>query len=103
MPQARPRMEPLPPAPLSQAEGAYIKQTVRRFYGDDAIIRNYGPDPQRLHLHVETNMEPGMERHECLGLLMCEIVRDQISLEVTKRGSRVRGDAKIAYRQGDVI
>ncbi|WP_394760840.1 hypothetical protein [Phenylobacterium sp.] len=44
-----------------------------------------------------------MEQHECLGFLMCDIVRDQISLEVTKRGTRIRGNAKLAYRQGTVI
>jgi hypothetical protein len=41
--------------------------------------------------------------HECLGLLMCDLVRDYIGLEVTKRGRPVRGSAKIAYRQGEVI
>lgn len=76
---------------------------MRRYYGDDAVIRNYGPDPHRLELHVETNVEPGLERDECLGLLMCEINRDYISLEVTRRGSRIRGNAKIAYRQGQVL
>jgi hypothetical protein len=103
VPKARPPSDPVPPAPLSPAEAAYINQTVRRFYGADAIIRNYGPDPKRLHLHVETTKDPGMEQHECLGFLMCDIVRDQISLEVTKRGTRIRGNAKLAYRQGTVI
>ena len=103
MPQARQQAEPVPPAPLSPTEAAFIKQTICKFYGLDAVARNYGPDPKRLCLHVETAMNPGLERHECLGLLMCEVVRDAISLEVTKRGSRVRGGAKIAYRQGDVI
>jgi hypothetical protein len=96
-------MDPIPPAPLSAVEADFIKETVRRFYGEDAVTRNYGPNPKRLELHVETSVQPGMEQHECLGLLMCEIVRDQISLEVTKRGTRVRGSAKIAYRQGEVI
>jgi integrase len=103
MPQAGPPLEPIPPAPLSKAETDYIKEIVVRFYGDDAVVRNYGPDPSRLQLHVETNADPGMERHECLGLLMCEINRDYVSLEITKRGSRVRAGAKIAYRQGDVL
>jgi hypothetical protein len=34
---------------------------------------------------------------------MCEMARDYISLDVTKRGTRVRGSAKLAYRQGEVI
>ena len=103
MPEARPRAEPAHPAPLSPTEAAFIKQTVRQFYGDDAVVRNYGPDPERLQLHVEITAEPGMEQHDCLGLMMCEIVRDAIGLEVTKRGRRIRGNAKLAYRQGEVI
>ena len=74
-----------------------------RFYGSDAIIRNYGPDAKRLLLHVETRIEPGLERDECLGLLMCDLARDYIALDVNRRGGRVRGSAKIAYRQGEVI
>jgi hypothetical protein len=34
---------------------------------------------------------------------MCEINRDYIGLEVTKRGRRIRGNAKIAYRQGQIL
>lgn len=103
MPQARPPTEPKSPASLTSDEAEYIRRIVRRFYGEDAVVRNYGPDPKRLELHIETSVEPGMEQHTCLGLLMCEIERDQISLEVTKRGWRVRGNAKIAYRQGQAI
>jgi len=103
MPKARPPMDPIPPAPLRPEEADYIRKTVRRFYGDDAVIRNYGPDPKQLHLHVETDRTPGLERHECLGFLMCEIVRDQISLEVLKRGTPVRGNSKLAYRQGELL
>jgi len=88
---------------LTSDEAEFIRQTVRRFYGDDAIVRDYGPDPKRLALHVETSIEPGVEKYDCAGILMCRIVRDQISLDVTKRGRRVRGNAKIAYRQGEVI
>jgi hypothetical protein len=103
MPVAKQPLPPKEPAPISSGEADYIRQCVRKYYGDDAVIRNYGPDPRRLELHVETDTEPGMERHECLGLLMCDINRDYIGLEVTKRGSRIRGSAKIAYRQGQIL
>ena len=103
MPQAKSPLEAVPPAPLTPAEAAFIKETVHRFYGNDAVVRNYGPDPRRLHLHVETDVEPGMQVHDCLGVLMCELPRDYIGLEVTKRGRRIRGNAKIAYRQGEII
>ena len=102
MPQGR----PLPiqkPADLRDAEAAFIRDTVKRFYGEDAIIRNFGPDPKRLELHVETNISPGMKLHDCLGMLMCHINRDSIALVATKRGGRIRGSARIAYRQGFVL
>lgn len=103
MPQARPAAPPVPPAPLRPEEARFIRETVQRFYGETAVVRSYGPDPSQLALHVETDVEPGMELHDCLGVLMCEINRDQISLEVTRRGRRIFGDAKIASRQGEVI
>lgn len=103
MPKAKPPSEPMPPAALSGSEAAYIRRIVHEFYGDDAVVRNYGPDPRRLQLHVETNKQPGMEQHECLGLLMCDIERDAISLDVMQRGSRLRGNSKIAYRQGEIL
>ena len=103
VPVAKSPTPPKEPASLALGEADYIRQCVRRYYGDDAVIRNYGPDPRHLELHVETAVEPGLERHECLGLLMCEINRDHIGLEVTRRGRRIKGSAKIAYRQGQVL
>ena len=81
----------------------FIKQTVERFYGKDAVVRNFGPEPSSIEIHVETSVDAGMERHECLGILMAKISRDQIDLTVTKRGSRIFGKARIAYRQGIII
>lgn len=63
-------------AAIAHGEAEYIRQCVHRYYGQNAVIRNYGPDPRRLELHVETDVDPAMERHKCLGLLMCEINRD---------------------------
>lgn len=103
MPAAKPPSPPVEPAPITQAEAALIKQAVRRFYGDDAVVRNWGPNPDRLYLHVETNRAAGMERYDCLGVLMSKLEREQIVLDVTRRGSRVRGNAKIAYRQGVIL
>jgi hypothetical protein len=103
MPVAQPPQIPKSPAPVGAGEAAYIKQCVHKYYGKDAVVRNYRPDPQRLSLHVETDTVPGLERYERLGLIMCVIERDHIGLEVTKRGQRIRGSAKIAYRQGHVL
>ena len=74
-----------------------------RFYGSDAVVRSYSPDPDRLSVHVETNLEPGMEKYDCIGVLFTRIERKQIEFEVTKRGTKVRGSAKVAYRQGEIL
>ena len=100
MPAAKPQGFPGPPAPLSADEVIFIKDTIKRFYGDDAIVRNFGPDPARLQLHVETSRDIGVARYDCLGVLMIRIDRDQITLEVTRRGTRIYGHAKLAYRHG---
>ncbi len=73
-----------------------------RFFEGDAVVRNFGPDPKRLELHVETDADTDMRRYECLGVLLTRIDR-QISLEVTKRGAKARGSAKLAYRQGVIL
>jgi hypothetical protein len=102
MPAAAPRPSPVPPAPLSDAEAAFIRETIRRFYGSDAIVRSFSPDPHRIELHVEMDRSDGMERYDCLGVLLTRIDRP-IGLTSTRRGTRVHGSAKLAYRQGIVI
>lgn len=103
MPVAKPQSPPTPPAPLSVDEVAFIKDTVRYFYGEDAVVRNFGPDPVRMDLHVETDRDIGMAKYDCLGVLMTRIERDHIALEVTRRGTRIHGSSKLAYRQGIII
>ena len=88
---------------MSEEEQLFVVAVVKRFYGDDAVIRNYGPDAERMDLHVETDVDPGMQRYDCLGMLLTRIERKQISLEVTKRGTKPHGSAKIAYRQGMIL
>jgi hypothetical protein len=102
MPPAKPPLPPVIPAPLTSDEAQLIKKAVRRFYGDNAVVRNWGSDPTRIDLHVETDRAPGMELYDCLGELMTRIDRP-INLDVTKRGRRVWGSAKLAYRQGVVL
>ncbi|WP_206757247.1 hypothetical protein, partial [Sphingomonas sp. CFBP 8765] len=84
-------------------EVEFIKQTIQRYYGTDAVIRNFGPDPNRLEVHVETDAENDMRKYDCLGVLLTRIDRAQISLEVTSRGEKPRGSAKLAYRQGMIL
>lgn len=103
MPKAKPPIAPKAPAPISAEEAQFILNVVRRYFGDNAVVRNWGPDPKRLSLHVEADQDIGLRCHECLGELMCVINRDQISLDITPRGGRVRGNAKLAYRQGVVL
>jgi hypothetical protein len=103
MPAAHPPVLPASPAPINDVEARLITETIRRFFGDDAVVRNYGPDPARLALHVEANRDIGMAEYDCLGELMARIDRNQISLDVTRRGTRVFGNAKLAYRQGTIL
>jgi hypothetical protein len=103
MPIASPPVPPRTPAPLREGEREFIKEAVERFYGRDAVVRNFGPDPDRLELHVETNADMDMRKYDCLGVLPTRIDRRQVSLEVTKRGTKVHGSAKMAYRQGVIL
>lgn len=76
---------------------------MRRFYGPEAIVRTYGPDPASLKLHVETTEEPGMEQHDCAGVIYARLNREQIGFVVTKRGTKPKAEAKLAYRQGVIL
>lgn len=103
MPVASPPAPPRTPAPLREGEREFIKETVERFYGRDAVVRNFGPDPDRLELHVETDADSDMRKYDCLGVLLTRIDRGQIGLEITKRGAKAHGSAKLAYRQGVIL
>ncbi|WP_144031747.1 hypothetical protein [Bradyrhizobium cosmicum] len=104
MPQARPPLAPLVPFPVEAGEALFIKRAIRRFYGEDAVVRSFGADRGNLMLHVEASQLPeGHGYYDCLGIICAKIDRDRISLCVTKRGQRIRGEAKIAYRQGVVL
>jgi len=102
MPASGPPDPPQAVIPLTPDEVELVKAAVLRVYGPDAIIRNYGSDPARIALHVEADHERGMELYDMLGLLMTRIDR-AIDIEVTRRGTRVHGKAKIAYRQGIML
>lgn len=103
MPKAKPAIAPVPPSPVRDDEAAFIKETIRQFYGEGAVVRNFGPDPSRLQLHVETDREVGLELYDCAGILAATIVREQVSLIATRRGKRIFGAAKFAYRQGVIL
>ena len=103
MPEASEPLPPQKPATLTKEEESFIVETVRRFYGDNAVVRNFGPDPDRIDLHVEAEIGRDMTLYDCLGVLLTRIDRAAISLEITKRGSKVYGPAKIAYRQGVIL
>ena len=103
MPAAKPPLPIKTPAPIDVAEARFITATAKRFFGCDAVVRSYSPDPDKLLLHVETSIEPDMQEYDFLGVLFARIEREQIAVEITKRGTKVRGSAKIAYRQGEVL
>jgi hypothetical protein len=109
MPAAKPPLDPLPPHPLRQDEVETVKQIIRRFYGEDAVIRNYGPDPKTLALHVETRLSAAAGQsiespyHDCLGALLRDIQRERITLDISVKGHPAEGLAKVAYRQGVIL
>jgi hypothetical protein len=103
MPQAKPPVPLEKPAPIPSEVVAIIKCAVADIYGDDAVIRNYGPDPSKLWLHVEIGKSPGMEEYDLAGQLLAKIDRREIRVTVTKRAARRYGEAKIAYRQGIIL
>lgn len=102
MPVAAPPSPPRSPAPLREGERAFIKEAVKRIYGTDAVVRNFGPNSDRIDLHIETAADKDMRVYDCIGLLLTRIDR-RISIELTKRGAKVRGSAKVAYRQGEIL
>jgi hypothetical protein len=102
MPKAHPQLPLERPAPLTAEEERYILKTIRAYYGDDVVVRNWWPDPRHLMLHVESDRDIGLDRHECLGLLMCEIIRDQITLDASSPSGRWKRH-KTAYRQGVIL
>jgi len=102
MPVARPPRDPVPPAPVTDEEAEFIKETVLRFYGPAAIVRNYGSLPSRLDLHIEVDRREGMEKYDCIGVLWTRIDRP-ISIEVSRPNAQRRGNVKIAYRQGVIL
>ncbi|WP_277968234.1 hypothetical protein [Sphingomonas echinoides] len=102
MPAARPQSLPTTPVPLLGEDARFISETIRRFFGEDIVLRNISRDPERIAIHVETDREVSMEKYDCLGVLMTRIDRP-IGIEVTRRGTRVHGDAKLAYRQGVIL
>lgn len=102
MPAAKSPLPPIAPWPISDAEAAFIKETVERIFGADAVVRNFGSNPAELDLHIETSTTSGLKLDDCKGYLWCRIERP-ISLIATERGTRVHGAAKIAYRQGVIL
>jgi hypothetical protein len=103
MPVAKPPLAAQYSASLPAEDVAIIKRAVADVYGDDAVIRSYGPDPSTLWLHVETAHAPSMEQYDLAGQLLAKVDRHEIRVTVTKRASRRYGEAKIAYRQGVIL
>ena len=84
MPAARPQAAPIAPVPLTGEEARFISETIRRFLGEDVVLRNFSRNPERIAIHVQTDREVGMEKYDCLGVLMTRIDRP-IEVVVTRR------------------
>ena len=103
MPAAKPPLPIERPAPIRPDEAEFIRATVSRFYGPDAVVRTYRPDPAHLKIHAEVSGEPGMKRYDCAGMLLAHLEREHIGFIVTARGTKPRAGAKVAYRQGVIL
>lgn len=110
MPKAQSPLElTTAPYPLSADDIVAILHTIKRFYGEDAIVRSYGADAGEIKLHVEANQQlETMEYADCMGSLLCRINCERIHLISTKRrlttrGYESTGRPKIAYREGVII
>lgn len=102
MPAAKPPISAQKPCELQDELTSFIRDWARQFYGADAIVRNYGTDPKSLRIHVETSNRDSLTRYDLLGALLTRLEHTP-HIEITLRGSKARGDAKIAYRQGQII
>ena len=105
MPIARPPLKPCPPVPLSDEEATFIKATIKCWYGKDVVIRSLSADRDRADIHVEAHdLLSDVDICNCIGVLYTRIDRRKgVGLYQTKRGGRVGGAAKIAYRQGVIV
>lgn len=101
MPPAKPPTTPRKPCELTPEQASFIRETAQRIFGSEVVVRNYGTDPKDLRIHVETEAH-SLAIADFTGALVTRIDHIPIVL-VTERGAKPRGDAKIAYRQGDVL
>lgn len=102
MPPARPPVAPQKPCVLSAELSDFIRCSAKRVFGEGASVRNYGTNADALRIHIEADGFHPLKSNELAGVLMTRL--DHVPhIEVTQRGIRPRGDAKIAYRQGQVL
>jgi hypothetical protein len=81
---------------------AFVREAAKAVFGEDAVVRSFGEDAAKLELHVECSCKPTYGLAEMIGQLLTRL--DHMpSIEVTRRGSRVIGIAKIAYRDGIIL
>lgn len=101
MPPAKPPTPPQKPCHLAPELSQFIRDTACQIFGDDVVVRNFGTDPNSLRIHVETTDSDRLVA-DFLGVLLTRI--DHIpSVSLTERGTKARGNAKIAYRQGEIL
>lgn len=101
MPVAKPAKQPETPADLLPEIKAFIKQAAGKVFGGDVVVRHYGTD-NTWRIHVEIESCAGLDREAFIGILLTQA--DHLPhVQITKRGTKPRGDAKIAYRQGVIL
>ena len=102
MPVADDPIPPRTPARLPGELAQFVKLSAGRIFGNDAVVRSYGVSQDALRVHVEHSGDTSFGREELIGELVTRL--DHIPhVEITRRGTKVTGDAKIAYRQGYIL
>ncbi|MBF9150760.1 hypothetical protein [Novosphingobium jiangmenense] len=101
MPVASPAQPPETPVELRPEIKSFIKQAAENVFGGDVVVRHYGTD-STWRIHVEIESCAGLDREAFIGILLTQ-ANHFPHVEITKRGSKPKGDAKIAYRQGVIL
>jgi hypothetical protein len=91
------------PARLSEADRAFVRETVERFFGPEAAVHAIRYFEQ-LVLHVVVpGIEPGDSRkYDCVGVLYTRLDHS-VLMSVERPNWPVHGPGRIALRRGELL
>jgi hypothetical protein len=102
MPESKGPLPQRTPARLPEELAVFVRDAAQSVFGKDAVVRSFGEDVSRLEIHVECSCKPASALAELIGQLLTRL--DHMpSIAMTRRGTRVSGKARIAYRDGLIL